>query len=169
MAAIVSGLVVIALGSFRVRAQDAKQDESERAVKEGDVPPPALAALKKVANGAPLTEFAEEKEHGQTYYEGTFTGPSGKVDVLVTATGDLVEIEESVAADSVPAPVRAAVVKAAGADAKPTFEKKTVVLYEAHFKKADKGQELVLNPDGRPYEEGQEKNGDKDDDDDDNH
>jgi hypothetical protein len=169
--AIVVGLAVTGLGALALRAQSGgQQEESEKAVKESEVPPAALATMKKVANGASFTEFAEEKEHGTTFYEGSFKGPAGKVDVLVTAAGDLVEIEEEVAGDSVPGSVRGAFEKVAGAGTKATFEKKTVLLYEAHFKKGEKGQELILTPDGRKYDEGGEKGkkeGDKDDDDDD--
>ena len=79
--------------------------ESERKVTESEVPSAALATLTKMAAGAKITEFAEEIEHGGTFYEGSWKNPSGgKVDVLVTAAGDLVEIEEKVGTDEAPRP-----------------------------------------------------------------
>lgn len=125
--------------------------ESERKVGTKEVPEAALATLKKLAAGATITEFAEEKEHGHTFYEGSWNVPGkGKRDVLVTPTGDLVEIEQSVGAAQVPKAVEAVARKAAGADVGLAFEKKTVILYEARFRHGDHWQELLLTPDGRP-------------------
>ena len=129
------------------------QGESEREVKESEVPKAALEALKRHANNAAFTEFAEEIEHGHTFYEGSYKGASGHVDVLVTDTGDLVEIEEAISSDKAPAVVQAEARKAAGKDAKLRFEKKTMVLYEVHFKQGSEEQEVVLTPDGRPVRE----------------
>jgi hypothetical protein len=151
-----------------------EQAESERAVTGAEVPDAALTALKKLAAGAKITAFAEEVEHGHTFYEGSWKGPSGtNTDVLVTASGDLVEIEERVAADQVPAAVLAAARKAAGKGAELVLEKKTMVLYEAKFRKANRGQELLLSPEGRvvenevakPQERKGKKGNEQDDDD----
>jgi hypothetical protein len=130
------------------------QAEAERAVKAAEVPAAALAALRKMSAGAEITAFAEETEQGHTFYEGSWKGPSGaNVDVLVTPTGDLVEIEEEVGADQVPAAVLAAARKAAGKEVKLGLEKKTMVLYEAKFQRGGVSHELLLNPVGTPVEE----------------
>jgi hypothetical protein len=154
------------VGGYVVRAQDkGAPAASERKVKEAEVPAAALAALKKQAGGAAITEFAEEIEHGGKFYEGSWKGPDGAVDVLVTQAGDLVEIEESVPADKVPAAVRAALEKSAGKDSGATWERKTYIAYEAHYKKDGKGQETLFLPDGRTHSEEDEKGeGDKDED-----
>ena len=60
----------------------------ERNVKEGDVPKAALETLKKLAAGAAFTEFAEEVEHGHKFYEGSWKGPHGNIDGLVTEAGE---------------------------------------------------------------------------------
>lgn len=149
-----AGSLVVCGLTLSVGAQQSQPaGEQERKVKEAEVPAAALAALKKAAGGAPFTEFAEEIEHGHTFYEGTFKGTDGEVDALVTAEGDLVEIEESIAAEKAPAAVRAPAEKAAGADAKLHFEKKTMILYEVHFRKDGKGREMILTPDGRRFYE----------------
>lgn len=139
----------------RKAAKKAEQPggESERQVKESEVPAAALAALKKQAGGNALTEFAEEIEHGHKFYEGTYKSAGGSVDVLVTESGDLVEIEESIAAEQVPGGVRSAVEKEAGKDAKISYEKKTMIVYEAHFKKGDRKREVLMTPDGRVHHE----------------
>jgi hypothetical protein len=150
--------LVIAGFALGLAQEKGAPKEQERKVTEKEVPAPALAALKKLAGGAAFTEFAEEIEHGHKFYEGSWKGPDGNVDALVTEPGDLVEMEEAVAAEKVPAPARAAAQKEAGKDAKLMWEKKTVVMYEVHFKKNGKGQEMILTPDGRRFhEEGGEK------------
>jgi hypothetical protein len=160
-------VVVAAAAAFLTAAAHRQQPppaESERRVTEAEVPKPALATLKKQAGGAAITEFAEEIEHGHTFYEGSWKGPHGNVDCLVTAAGALVEIEESVPADSVPEAVREAASNAAGDGAKPDFEKKTLILYEIHFTKDGKAHEAIFTADGRLYHEkaGDEAGGDED-------
>lgn len=137
--------------------------ESEREVKESDVPAAALKTLKELAGKAKITEFAEEIEHGHTYYEASWKGPNGNIDALVTVAGDLVEIEETVPAESTPKPILEAARKAAGADAKFHVEKKTVVLYEIKYRKDGRRHEVVYSPDGRQHEH-EDEPGEKDDD-----
>ena len=153
-----------------VCAQDKKEAaEQERQIKEAEVPAVAMATLKKLAGVAAITAFAEEIEHGHKFYEGSWKAADGNVDALVTDLGDLVEIEEEIPAAKVPAPARAAAEKEAGKDAKMIWEKKTIVMYEVHYKKGDKGQEMTLTPDGRQYhEEGAEKGGKNEDEDEEN-
>lgn len=158
------GACVLFVAAVLAIAQDqpGKPLEQERQVKETEVPKAALDALKKLAGAAALTEFAEEIEHQHKFYEGSWKGATGNVDALVTEAGDLVELEEVVPADKVPAAARAEVEKVAGKDATLTWEKKTYIMYEVHFKKDGKGHEVLLTPDGRRHEEEQEQ-GDKDD------
>jgi hypothetical protein len=158
-AAAVLGAVLFALAQT-----NAGPGEQERKVEESQVPPPALAALKALAGEARITEFAEEIEHGHTYYEGSWAGPHGNVDGLVTAAGDLVEIEETVAEPTVPKPVLAKARAAAGPYATLRFEKKTVVYYEVKFRKDDRYHEIVLSPDGRQREHEEEEEHEESDD-----
>ncbi len=142
------------------KEKDDKQvkGESERQVKKEQVPKAALATLKKLAGRAEITEFAEEIEHGHTFYEGSWKSRSGaNIDVLVTKSGDLVEIEEQVDTDKVPSAVLKAARKVAGKGAKLTFEQKTMILYEVKFSKDNSRHELLLTPDGRWVEEEVEK------------
>jgi hypothetical protein len=102
-----------------------KDEEHERVIKESEVPPPALAALKKFAGGATILKIEEETEHGTRFFEGSWkTAAGSRMEVLVTTDGDLVETEEAVQADVVPKAVLAAAHKEAGKDAKMYFEKR---------------------------------------------
>jgi uncharacterized membrane protein YkoI len=133
--------------------QKVKSEEQERTVTEAEVPAPALAALKKLAGGAELTEFAEEIEHGSTFYEGSWkTADGSNVGTLVTSTGDLVEIEEQLKPEQVPAAILAAVRKLSGPDAPLFCEKKTMILYEVKFRKDEQRHEILYTPDGRTVE-----------------
>jgi hypothetical protein len=150
------------------KAQTAKAVEVERKVKEAQIPEAALKTLKKMARNAKITEFAEEIEHGHTFYEGSWKTRSGaNMDVLVTKAGALVEIEQKINTRNVPAAVLKAARKAAGKKVQLSCEKKTMILYEIKFRKGDSRHELLLTPDGRRVEEEVEKGKSEDDDDDD--
>lgn len=138
----------------REGAEHAKpKQEYEHEVTEARVPAAALATLKKLAGDAKITEFAEEVEHGHIFYEGSWKTPAGtNVDGLVTAAGDLVEIEERVRADQVPVAVVAAVKDLGGGETHLAFEKKTSIFYEAKFRKDDHFYEVLFTPDGRTVE-----------------
>ncbi len=138
--------------------------ETERRVKESEVPKAALDALKDLAGGAALTEFSEEIENGATYYEGSWKGTHGNVDALVTPSGDLVELEEVIPLDSLPKPVLEKARKAAGQDAKLFVEKKTYVMYEVKYRTGDRRHEVVYSPDGRTHGHEQEEGDDDQDD-----
>ena len=127
--------------------------EAERKVTEAEVPKAALEGLKKLAGSAAFTEFSEEIEHGGKFYEGSWKGPNGNIDALVTESGDVMEIEERIPAEMAPAGVKAAAEKSAGKDVPTSFEKKTLLLYEIHFKKDGKGHEMIFTADGRRFYE----------------
>ncbi|MCD6392496.1 MAG: hypothetical protein J7M40_03215 [Planctomycetes bacterium] len=167
---IMSGVMLCAVGyAKKAKAKDkprsaAKAGETERKVTAAEVSKAALATLKKMAHGAKITEFAEEIEHGSKFYEGSWKGREGaNVDVLVTDAGALVEIEQHIAADKVPAAALKAARKAAGKKVDLACERKTMVLYEIKFRKGDGLCEMLLTPDGRLVKEQVEK-GKSDDD-----
>jgi excinuclease UvrABC nuclease subunit len=145
-------------GNKKKKVDKQVKGESERQVKKEDVPKAALKTLKKLAGQAKITEFAEEIEYGHKFYEGSWKSSSGaNIDALVTEYGALVEIEKHVETDDVPSAVLKVVRKAAGKDAKLSFEKKTMILYEVKFSKDNNRHELLLTPDGRRVEEEIEK------------
>jgi hypothetical protein len=146
------GCAVIAIAFYAVAQNKPAAQDSERKITENEVPKAALDALKKAAGNNKFTEFAEEIEHGHKFYEGSWAGPTGNVDAVVTEAGDLVVLEEVVPADKIPGAVAADAKKQAG-QAPFTVEKKTMVLYEIHYKKDGKSQELVLTPDARKFDE----------------
>lgn len=153
-AAIVIVIGILACLTASAQKDTEKAGETERQVTESEVPKAALRALKRQARKAEITEFAEEIEHGSTFYEGSWKTKAGaQMDVLVTKAGALVEIEEKISADKVPAAALKAAKKAAGKNAELLWEKKTMILYEVKFSKGGARHELLLTPDGRIAEE----------------
>jgi hypothetical protein len=164
-----AGAFALGLAQQPPQKEEAEPGEQEREVTEDQVPKAAMETLRKLASGAKFTEFAEEVEHGHTFYEGSWKGADGNVDALVTPDGSMVELEEMVPADKVPGAAREAFAKHAGKDAKLMLEKKTMILYEAHWTKNGKEEEMIVTPDGRRYYEdaASGSNRDKDEDEDD--
>lgn len=158
-----TALIVILGALFAFANNNLADGDYEKQIKETEVPKAALDALKKLANGAAFTEFAEEVENGQKYYEGSWKTTDGQVDGLVTETGDVVEIEESIPATNVPNAAKFTIEKTAGKDSTVHYERKTVYLFEAHFKSDGKGREIIVTADGRVFHENCGKDGHEDD------
>jgi hypothetical protein len=74
--------------------------------------------------------------------------------VSIAPDGTVLEIEEEVAFDSLPATVRAGLTQAAGAGKIGTVESLTkkgaIVAYEAHVLTGTKKSEVQVGPDGKP-------------------
>lgn len=151
IAAVILFAAIVCVAAYA--PQVAEADKSEREVSEAEVPATVMATLKKLAGGAKITQFAEEVDNGQTFYEGSWQTRSGAdMDVLVTQTGDLMEIEEQVSADKVPAAILKVATKVTGSGAPLAMEKRTIILYEVKFQKGGRQHELMLTPDGRRIE-----------------
>jgi hypothetical protein len=78
----------------------------ERKIEMKDLP---LAVQKTVATesaSAEIRGFSEEKENGKTYYELQLTVNGHTKDVLMDVNGNVVEVEEEVAFDSLPPDVQ---------------------------------------------------------------
>ncbi|MEW6071129.1 MAG: hypothetical protein AB1726_00860 [Planctomycetota bacterium] len=142
--------------------------ESEREVTGDEVPAAARAALQGLAGKAEITEFAEEVEHGHTFYEGSWTSAAGvRTDALVTPEGTVVEIEEGIDAAKAPVAVLAAARQAGAPDEGLRVERKTTFLYEIKFTAGERRHEKLFTPDGRTYEENGAKSTAEDEDDED--
>ena len=142
--------VVTATSLAIVRGQNQPKQDSERRVKETEVPAAALIALKNLAGGHALTEIEEEIKGSQQIYEAEWRTPGGKRQAAVTDAGDLIELEESIGREAVPRVAAAAAQKVAGDKTPVRWTKKTFVVYEAKFTKDNRHQELLFNAAGLP-------------------
>jgi hypothetical protein len=144
--------LVVAFGVL-VAVASARGDESEEKVPLSQVPKVVMDAVKAKFPAAEFKEAVKETEDGKTFFELSLK-LTGDVtcDVLVTPDGKIVEIEKSIDAKDLPAPVAATLKeKYPGAKMKRTEEvtKGTEVVYEAILVTADqKTLEVVLDKTG---------------------
>jgi len=133
------------------------------------LPKPAAAALQQRAGGAPIEQTHREVEGGKEYYEGVWHVNGARHEVKVTADGTVVEVEEEVAADQVPAAVRATAERELGQKVA-TFERQMDGSYEAEVVVNGKEKEVRIGTDGSvlpPDEDAEDAGGGDADDDED--
>lgn len=126
-------------------------------VKLESLPPAVQAAVKEQTRNATLLGLSTEKEDGKTTYE-VETKVNGKSrDVILDKTGAIVETEDEVDIETIPAAAKASLRKRAGTGTISKVEKVTAgssVSYEAAIKtKAGKSTEAAVNADGTPHKE----------------
>jgi uncharacterized membrane protein YkoI len=106
------------------------------------------------SRGATIKGFSQEQENGQIFYEAEMTVNGHSKDVLVDTNGAVVEIEEQVALDSLPAAVQQGLQAKAGGNKIVKVESLTkhdkLVAYEAKVQTAGKKKEIQVDPDGKP-------------------
>jgi hypothetical protein len=126
----------------------------EKKVKRSDLPPAVEKTVAKESAGATIRGFSEEKENGQTFYEAEMTVNGHGKDVLMDASGNVVEVEEQVELSSLPAEVQAGLkAKAEGATivkVESIKKQEKLVAYEAKVEKDGKKKEVQVGPDGKP-------------------
>jgi hypothetical protein len=106
--------------------------------------------------GATIKGFSTENEKGQTFYEAEMVVNGHSKDILIDANGAIIEVEEEVAMDALPADVKVGL-QAKAADGKlvkvETLTKKDkLVAYEAQVTKDGKKSEVQVGPDGKPLD-----------------
>ena len=127
---------------------------AETKVKMQDLPPAVQNAVKEQTKNATLVGLSKETEKGQTVYE-VETKVNGRTrDLLLDKTGTVIEVEEEVDLNSIPAAAKEAIQKkAAGAKINKveTVTKGSTVSYEAAITKNGKKSEVAVNADGSPH------------------
>ena len=143
--ALVAALVVVGTASGQ-----------EKKIKRSDLPPAVARAVAAQSQGAAIREFSQETENGQTYYEVEMTVAGRGKDVLMDANGSVVEVEEQVAPDALPAAVSAGLSARAGRGKIVKVESITkqgkLVAYEAQVVMDGKRSEVQVGPDGKPLD-----------------
>ena len=126
----------------------------ERKIKRSELPSAVEATVTTQSVGATIKGFSEEREHGEIFYEAEMVFNGHSKDILMDATGAVVEVEEEVALGDLPTKVKAGLLATAG-NAKITkigslTKKRQLVAYEAHIVRDGKKFEIQVGPDGRP-------------------
>ncbi len=100
--------------------------------------------------------FSQEEENGQTYYEAEMIVNGHTKDVLMDPAGAVVEVEEEVALDSLPAAVKDGLQAKVGSGKLVKVESLTkhdkLVAYEAQVRTGSKKSEVQVGPDGKPLD-----------------
>lgn len=124
----------------------------ETAVRRTDLPAAVQHTVTARSAGAVVKGFTRETEHGQTFYEAEMTVNGRSRDLLMDQQGKVVEIEEEVAVDSLPAAVRSALRARAEGGTIERVESLTrqgrLVAYEAVVKTGARRREIQVGPAG---------------------
>ena len=75
----------------------------EKKITAKQVPAAVITAFKNSYPNATIRGYAQEKEHGKTFYEIESKEGTTRRDILYNADGTVAEIEESIAATDLPA------------------------------------------------------------------
>ena len=144
--------IVIALVAGVVVAGTASGQE--RKMKRSELPPAVERAVAAQSQGAKIRGFSQETQNGQSLYEVEMTVNGHSKDVLLDAKGEVVEVEEQVALDALPAAVRAGLTAKAHGGKIGKVESITkqgkLVAYEAVVTTNGKRSEIQVGPDGKP-------------------
>jgi hypothetical protein len=128
----------------------------EKKIKRSDLPPAVEKTVAAQSAGATVKCFSKENEKGQTYYEAEMIVNGHTKDVLIDINGAVVEVEEQVAMDALPADVRAALQAKAGegklVKVETITKKDKLVAYEAQITKGGKKSEVQVGPGGKPLD-----------------
>jgi hypothetical protein len=130
---------------------------AEKRIKMESLPPAVQKTVHEQSKGGTIRGLAKEIEGGKTFYEAELTINGHNKDLVIDPAGSLVEVEEEVALDSVPAAVKDAIQKRAAKGqivvVESVSKQDTIVAYEAKIKTAGKTSEIAVKPDGSPSKE----------------
>jgi len=146
VAAIAAGLLLLA----------GNASAQEKKIKRSDLPTAVEKTVAVQSTGATIRGFSTEIENGKTLYEAELTVNGHSKDISMTADGSIVEIEEQVPLDSLPAEVKAGLQAKAGTGkilkVESLTKKDKIVAYEAKVETNGKKTEVQVGPDGKPLD-----------------
>jgi uncharacterized membrane protein YkoI len=124
----------------------------EKKIKREDLPPAVEKTVAAQSQGATIKGFSSEVEGGKTLYEVELAVNGHGKDISMDKDGQIVEVEEEVAMDSLPQEVKTGLTKAAGSGTITKVESLTkggkLVAYEADVKNGSKRSEIQVGPNG---------------------
>jgi len=139
-------LSIVVILSTTLAAQDKK-------LKKSDLPPAVQKAADEVSKGATVKGYGSEMEGGKLNYEVELSVNGHSKDVSIAPDGTVLEIEEEVAMDALPAAVREGLQKEAGKGTIKKVEsltkKRKLVAYEAAVMTGTKKSEVQVGPNGK--------------------
>jgi len=147
-------LVLTCSIASQAATQQTAAQEKERKLKRSDLPAAVQKTVDQESQGATIRGYSSETDEGQLVYEVEMRLHGHGRDVLIGGDGSVLEIEEEVALDSLPAAVKAGLLQLAGSGTITNVESLTtrgaLVAYEAHVRTGAKRSEIQVGPDGKP-------------------
>jgi uncharacterized membrane protein YkoI len=124
---------------------------AEKKVQMKDLPPAVQKTVQEQTKGAEIKGLIQETEKGKTQYE-VETMVSGKTrDFIVDTTGAVVEVEEEVSLDTLPAAAKAAIAKKTSGGKithVETLTREGTTTFEVAYTKGGKKLEAGVKADG---------------------
>jgi hypothetical protein len=132
----------------------ASASAQEKRIKKSDLPAAVQKSADEQAKGATVLGYNKEVEGGKVAYEVELKVNGHSKDVTMDEQGTVLEIEEQVVLDALPAAVREGLQKAAGkatiGKVESLTKKGALVAYEAVVTNGKKKSEIQVGPDGKP-------------------
>lgn len=126
----------------------------EKKIKRSELPAAVEKTVVEQSKGATIRGFNEETENGQTTYEVEMVVNGHTKDVQMDANGVVIEVEEEVSMEALPAEIKAGLQAKAGKGKITKVESLTkkgkLVAYEAQVMTDGKKSEVQVGPDGKP-------------------
>lgn len=141
------------VGGFLVTASAPAQ---EKHIKKSDLPAAVQKTVDEQSKGATIRGYSKEVENGKLEYEVELTVSGHSKDVSIAPDGTVIEVEEQVDMDKLPAAVKEGLQAKAGkgkiTKVESITKRDTLVAYEAQVMTAGKKSEVQVGPDGKPLD-----------------
>ena len=128
----------------------------EKHIKRSDLPAAVQKTADEQSKGATVRGYTKETEEGKLEYEVEMTVSGHTKDVSIDPAGNVLEVEEQVALEMLPAAVRDGLQQKAGNDkitkVETIIKHGTLVAYEAQVLTGGKKSEVQVRPDGKPLD-----------------
>ena len=128
----------------------------EKKIKRSELPAAVEKTVVEQSKGATIRGFNQEQENGQTTYEAELIVNGHSKDVQMDANGTILEVEEQVDFQALPAEVQAGLQAKAGSrkitKVESITKKDKLVAYEAKVLTDGKKSEVQVGPDGKPLD-----------------
>jgi hypothetical protein len=125
----------------------------EKTIQRSELPPAVEKALQQQLQGATIKDFTTEQEDGKVVYEAELVVQGHSKDILFDANGQVQEIEEEVAFETLPTEVKASLTtwSKGGKIAKveSLTKRDKLVAYEAVVERNGKRSEIQVGPKGK--------------------
>jgi hypothetical protein len=147
-------LIVITLAASMLLSGSLVAEDQEKKINRSELPAAVNETVRAQSQGATIRGFSQEKENGKTFYEAELMVNGRSKDVLIDAGGEVVEVEEQVSLENLPAVVRTGLETHVGKGKLGKVESLTkkgkLVAYEAQVLTDGKRSEIQVGPDGKP-------------------